>query len=121
MFRYVRNHYGIELEYCTKVGRRVAIDHHSGIVVNGYAEIGDECRLRQNVTIGIKTLDDPDGAPRLGRGVDVGAGAVILGRIEIGDGAQIGANAVVLQDVPAGGLAVGVPARIIDRARQCPR
>jgi len=115
LFRWVRNHYGIELEYSTALGRRVIIDHQSGIVISGHARIGDECRLRQNVTIGIRTLDDGDGAPTLGTGVDVGAGAVLLGRITIGDRAQIGANAVVLCDVPAGALAVGVPARIIIR------
>jgi serine O-acetyltransferase len=115
LYRRIRRTYGIEVEYCTKLGRRVVIDHQSGIVINGYSEIGDDCRLRQNVTIGIKTLDDPDGAPKLGRRVDIGAGAVVLGRIEVGDDAQIGANAVVLRDVPAGALAVGVPARIIER------
>lgn len=115
LFRWVRSRYGIELEFSTRLGRRVSIDHQSGIVVSGHARIGDDCRLRQNVTIGIRTLDDPDGAPTIGNGVDIGAGAVLLGRITIGDGAQIGANAVVLTDVPPGSLAVGVPARIIRR------
>jgi serine O-acetyltransferase len=57
-------------------------------------------------------VDEPDDAPVLGRGVDVGAGAVILGHVMIGDFARIGANAVVLSDVPAHALAVGVPAEI---------
>ena len=116
MHRKVRNKYGIELDFSTRVGRRVHIQHQSAIVINGYCVIGDECIIRHSVTMGIRSLDDMTGAPTLGRGVDVGAGAVILGRITVGDGAQIGANAVVLRDVPAGAVAVGVPARIIERA-----
>jgi serine O-acetyltransferase len=115
MARYVRNHYGIELPFDVRLGRRVAIDHQSGIVIHGHTVIGDGCRIRQNTTMGVRSLDDPYAAPVLGRGVDVGAGAVIVGRITIGDGAAVGANAVVLQDVPAGALAIGVPAKIIER------
>jgi serine O-acetyltransferase len=112
MFRYVRNHYGIELPYSVQIGRRVVFEHQSGIVVHGATVIGDDCIIRQNCTLGIRRLDRLDDAPILGSGVDVGAGAVILGRVRIGDHASIGANAVVLQDVPAGALAVGVPAVI---------
>jgi serine O-acetyltransferase len=114
MYRRVRNKYGIEIEYSTRLGRRFSIDHQNGIVISGYCELGDECRIRQNVTMGIRAAGET-GAPRLGRGVDVGAGAVLLGPIVVGDGAIIGANAVVLRDVPAGALAVGVPAKIIER------
>jgi len=115
MARYVRNHYGIELPCAVRVGRRVAIDHQSGIVIHGYTVIGDDCRIRQNTTMGVRSLDDPNAAPILEQGVDVGAGAVIVGRITIGAGASVGANAVVLQDVPAGALAIGVPAKIVKR------
>jgi serine O-acetyltransferase len=116
MARFVRNHYGIELPFAVRVGRRVAIDHQSGIVIHGYTVIGDDCRIRQNTTMGVRNLQDPNAAPILERGVDVGAGAVIVGRITIGEGASIGANAVVLQDVPPGALAIGVPAKIVERA-----
>lgn len=112
MFRYVRNHYGIELPYSAQIGRRVIFEHQSGIVVHGATVIGDDCIIRQNCTFGIRRIDRLNEAPTLGRGVDVGAGAVILGGVRIGDHASIGANAVVLQDVPPGGLAVGVPAVI---------
>ncbi len=111
LFRRVRRNYGIEIDFSTRLGRRVVIDHQSGIVVSGFAAIGDDCRLRQNVTIGIRAEGDLR-APVLGNGVDLGAGAVLLGGITVGDGAIIGANAVVLTDVPAGALAVGVPATI---------
>ncbi len=110
--RRVRSKSGIEIPFDVRIGRRVEIHHHSGIVINGYVEIGDGCIIRQNVTIGIKEIGD-HGAPILGRNVEVGAGAVILGHIRIGDGARIGANAVVMTDVPDGATAVGVPARII--------
>jgi len=66
------------------------------------------------VTLGNRTMDKPLDAPKLGKSVNVGAGAKILGALTIGDGAVIGANAVVLIDVPAGATAVGVPARILE-------
>ncbi|MCL6730128.1 serine O-acetyltransferase [Sphingomonas hankyongi] len=112
LFRYVRNRYGIELPYSAQIGRRVVIEHQSGIVVHGATVIGDDCTVRQNCTFGIKNKSDATAAPILGDRVDVGAGAVVLGRVRIGDDAVIGANAVVLIDVPAGALAVGVPAAI---------
>lgn len=111
-YRRVRNIYGIELPYSVRVGRRVVIEHQSGIVVHGATVIGDECIIRQNCTFGVRRMDELAKAPVLGRGVDVGAGAVILGAVNIGDFARIGANAVVLCDVPAGAAAVGVPAVI---------
>jgi serine O-acetyltransferase len=114
-YRRVRNIYGIELPYSASVGRRVVIEHQSGIVIHGATVIGDECVIRQNCTFGIRRIDELTKAPVLGRGVDVGAGAVILGDIVIGDFAVIGANAVVLCDVPAGAMAVGIPAVVKER------
>lgn len=113
LFRKVRNTYGIELPYTAKVGRRVVIEHQSAIVIHGHCEIGDDCIIRQGVTLGNRYLEKPLEAPKLGRRVNVGAGAKIFGAVTIGDGASIGANAVVLQDVPAGATAVGIPAKII--------
>lgn len=110
MHRHVRNHYGIELDYATKVGRRLIIEHQHGITIHGCCVIGDDCIVRQGVTLGNKTLDRPYDAPRLGDRVNVGAGAKLLGGVTLGDDAQVGANAVVLKDVPAGGIAVGIPA-----------
>jgi serine O-acetyltransferase len=113
LFRRVRNRYGIELPYSVKLGRRVVIEHQGAIVIHGSSVIGDDCTLRQGVTLGIRSRDQLTDAPVLGNHVDVGAGAKILGSVKVGDHARIGANAVVLRDVPPEARAVGVPARII--------
>jgi serine acetyltransferase len=113
MYRGIRNFYGIELPYSAQVGRRVIFEHQTGIVIHGNAIIGDDCIIRQGVTVGNRNLDHPLDAPRLGIRVNVGAGAKILGAITVGDQTQIGANAVVLTDVPAGAVAVGIPARLV--------
>ena len=102
---------GIDLPCEARVGRRLVIEHFGGIVVSGDAVIGDDVTLRHGVTLGLRRTGVA-GAPVIGHGVDIGAGAKILGPVHIGDGAVIGANAVVLCDVPAGALAVGIPARI---------
>src|SRR4029453_7262837 len=116
MFRYVRNHYGIEIMAKAVVGRRVFIAHQSGIVNHFNAVIGDECIIRQNVTIGALNTQRPLEAPTLGRGVEIGAGAVILGAVTIGDGARIGPNTVVMADVPAGATVfVGSPRMIMPK------
>jgi len=113
LYRKVRNQYGIELPYTTKLGRRVVIEHQGDIVIHGYCAIGDDSIIRQGVTLGNRYLDKPLEAPQLGARVNVGAGAKIFGQVQIGDGANIGANAVVLQDIPAGATAVGIPAKVI--------
>ncbi|WP_448603397.1 serine O-acetyltransferase [Thermoleptolyngbya sp.] len=114
MFRHVRNVYGIELPYTVQLGRRVIIEHQGAIVIHGQTVIGDDSVIRQGVTIGNRYLDRPMEAPRLGKRVNVGAGAKILGAVTLGDDANVGANAVVLKDVPAGKTAVGIPAKILD-------
>lgn len=114
LYRKVRNTYGIELSYSVQLGRRVVIEHQGAIVIHGDCAIGDDCIIRQGVTLGNRYIDRPFDAPKLGTRVNVGAGAKIFGNVTIGDGANIGANAVVLCDVPTGATAVGIPARIIE-------
>ncbi|WP_375420743.1 serine O-acetyltransferase [uncultured Sphingomonas sp.] len=111
-FVHCRNVYGIELPYTTNVGRRVVIEHQGGIVIHGNVTIGDECIIRQNCTLGLRRVDRPGDVPTLGARVNLGAGSVVLGAVTIGADAAIGANAVVLCDVPAGALAIGVPATV---------
>ncbi len=115
LYRKCRNQYGIELPYTASLGRRVVIEHQHGIVIHGQCVIGDDCIIRQGVTLGNKTLDRPTDAPRLGNRVNVGAGAKVLGLLNIGDDATIGANAVVVKDVPPGALAMGIPAKNLSR------
>src|SRR5262249_17983446 len=78
LYRYVRNHYGIELPYTVALGRRVVFEHQSGIVIHGYSRIGDECVIRQGVTLGNRRANEPLAAPTLMNRVNVGAGAKIL-------------------------------------------
>lgn len=113
LYRRIRNVYGIDVPYTVALGRRVVIEHQSAIVVHGNSAIGDECILRQGVTLGNRYLDRPLEAPRLGARVNVGAGAMILGAVTIGDDASIGANAVVLADISGGETAVGNPAKVL--------
>lgn len=102
---------GIDLPCEATVGRRFKVEHFGGIVISGDAVIGDDVIVRNGVTIGLRRTNER-GAPVIGNGVDIGAGAKILGPITIGDGAAIGANAVVLRDVPPHSIAVGIPATI---------
>ncbi len=111
--KWVEVHCGISIGESAQIGRRLIIEHFGSIIVHGRTVIGDDCLIRQGVTLGNRSEDDQDGAPTLGNGVVIGAGAKILGRITIGDGALIGANAVVVRNVPAGGVVVGIPARVV--------
>ena len=117
LFKLVQILTGIELPCEVVVGRNFTIDHFGGIIVSGYARFGDDCRIRNGVTIGLRRTDEPV-APIIGNNVDIGAGAKLLGPITIGDNSIIGANAVVIQDVPANSIAVGVPATSKPRSDQ---
>ena len=113
LYRKIRNTYGIDLPYTVKLGRRVIVEHQGAIVIHGYCTIGDDCIIRQGVTMGNRYLDKPLESPQLGDRVNIGAGAKILGGVSLGDDVNIGANAVVLSDIPAGQTAVGIPAKMI--------
>jgi serine acetyltransferase len=95
-----------------RFGRQLFLPHPYGIVVHAGVVLGDRCTLFQHVTIGENTTRP--GVPVLGDDVVVGAGAVILGAVTVGDGARVGANAVVTDDVDAGTVVVGNPARRVD-------
>ena len=104
---------GIEIHPGAVIGRRLVIDHGTGIVIGETAELGDDVLLYQGVTLGGTGKDTGKRHPTLGNNVMVGAGAKVLGPITIHDNARIAAGAVVLQDVPEGATAVGVPAQIV--------
>jgi len=103
---------GIEIHPGAKIGRRFFIDHGMGVVIGETAEIGDDVLLYQGVVLGGRSFEKKKRHPTLGDNVVVGAGAVILGPVNIGEGAKIGAGSVILQDVPPGATAVGVPGKI---------
>jgi len=105
---------GIELPCEVEIGKNFRIDHFGDIIISGFASFGDNCVVRNGVTVGLRRVDDPV-APKIGNNVDIGAGAKILGNIIIGDNVAIGANAVVLKDIPPNSIAVGIPARIIEK------
>lgn len=119
MFKVVQIVTGIEFPCEVKVGRNFVIDHFGGIIISGYTTFGDDCRIRQGVSIGLASVDDPCSA-QIGNNVDIGCGAKLLGRIVIGNDVSIGANAVVVEDVPSDSIAVGVPA-VVRSKKQPPK
>jgi len=103
---------GIDLHPGAVIGRGILMDHATGVVIGETAVVGDEVTLFQSVTLGGTGKERGDRHPKVGRGVLIGAGAILLGNIRIGVGARIAAGAVVLSDVPEHYVAVGVPARL---------
>ena len=106
---------GIEIHPGAEIGRRFFIDHGMGVVIGETAIIGDDCTLYHGVTLGGTSWNKGKRHPTLHNNVVVGAGAKVLGPIEIGEGARIGSNSVVVKAVPEGATVVGIPGHIIDR------
>jgi serine O-acetyltransferase len=92
---------GVEIHPGAKIGRRFFIDHGMGVIIGETTEVGDDCLLYQGVTLGGTGKEQGKRHPTLGNRIVVGAGAKILGNINVGDDTRIGANSVVLHDVPA--------------------
>jgi len=103
---------GADIPLNSKLGGGLLIPHPNGIVIHPASEIGCNCLIFQQVTIGTGSLP---GVPVIGSHVDIGAGAKILGGITIGNNVKIGANSVVIESVPSNCTVVGVPARIINK------
>lgn len=106
---------GIEIHPGAQIGRGLFVDHGSGVVIGETAVIGDNCTIYQGATLGGTGKDCGKRHPTLGNNVMVGAGAKVLGPINIGNNTKIAAGAVVLKDVPEGCTAVGIPARNIHK------
>lgn len=102
---------GADIPLNSKIGGGLLIPHPNGIVIHPDAEIGVNCLIHQQVTIGTKRTG---GYPKIQGHVDIGAGAKVLGDITIGKHALIGANAVVTKDVADGCTVAGIPARVIN-------
>jgi serine O-acetyltransferase len=109
---------GIEIHPGATIGRRFFIDHGMGVVIGETAVIGDDCTLYHGVTLGGTSWKKGKRHPTLGNGVVVGAGAKVLGPIDIGDGARVGSNSVVLKNVPAGATVVGIPSHRVNPERK---
>lgn len=115
MRRFYRNKlaikYGVEIGSNPVIGKNLRLEHFQGIIIGNDVQIGDNCTLYQQVTLGQKN----DKYPKLNDNVVVFTGAKIIGNITIGNNCTIGANAVVLSNVPDNKCAVGIPAKVIDK------
>ncbi len=107
---------GIDIHPGARIGRRFFIDHGAGVVIGETAEVGDEVTLYHGVTLGGVSWNRGKRHPTLGDQVVVGAGAKILGPIQIGNKARIGANSVVISSVPEGRTVVGIPGKLVNPA-----
>lgn len=104
---------GADIPLGTRIGGGLLLPHPNGVVIHPEVEIGPNCLIFQQVTLG--NADRREGVPRLAGHVDIGAGARVLGPVSLGPHSAVGANAVVLQDVPAGHVATGIPAKVRPR------
>ena len=104
---------GIEIHPGATIGRRLVIDHGTGIVIGETTEIGDDVLIYQGVTLGGTGKDTGKRHPTIGNNVMISAGAKVLGPFKIGDNSRVAAGAVVLEEVPPNSTVVGIPARVV--------
>ncbi|MBD2040387.1 serine O-acetyltransferase [Microcoleus sp. FACHB-672] len=107
---------GIEIHPGAKIGKGIFIDHGMGVVIGETAIVGDYALIYQGVTLGGTGKESGKRHPTLGECVVVGAGAKVLGNLQIGNNVRIGAGSVVLRDVPSDCTVVGIPGRIVYRS-----
>jgi len=106
----------VDINPAARIGRGIMLDHATGFVVGETAVIGDHVSILQGVTLGGTGKSEEDRHPKIGNGVLIGAGAIVLGNIRVGECARIGAGSVVVKEVPPRVTVAGVPARIIGEA-----
>ncbi|MDR2753810.1 MAG: serine O-acetyltransferase [Oscillospiraceae bacterium] len=104
---------GIEIHPGATIGRRLFIDHGSGVVIGETTEIGDNVTIYQGVTLGGTGKDVGKRHPTIGNGVTIGSGAKVLGPFKVGDNTKIAAGSVVLREIPSNSTAVGIPAHVV--------
>lgn len=113
--------FGVDIHPACKVGKGIMFDHATGIVVGETAIIEDNVSILQGVTLGGTGNEQGDRHPKIRQGVMIGAGAKVLGNLEIGEGAKIGAGSVVIEEVAAHTTVVGVPAKVVGKPScECP-
>ena len=108
----------VDINPQSRIGKGILMDHGTGIVIGETASIGDNCSILQGVTLGGTGKSEEDRHPKIGNGVLIGAGAIVLGNIKVGDCARIAAGSVVVKEVPPHVTVAGVPAKIVGRAAQ---
>jgi serine O-acetyltransferase len=106
----------VDINPACRVGKGIMLDHATGFVVGETAVIGDDVSILQGVTLGGTGKSEEDRHPKIGNGVLIGAGAIVLGNIKVGECARIGAGSVVVKEVPPRVTVAGVPAKIIGEA-----
>ncbi len=111
---------GVEIHPGARIGHSFFIDHGMGVVIGETAEVGDHVTLYHGVTLGGTSLEKGKRHPTIGDNVTIGAGAKVLGAIEVGANSRIGANAVVVKPVPENSVVVGVPGQVVHRSHEQP-
>jgi serine O-acetyltransferase len=109
--------FGIDVHPAARIGQGVFIDHGTGVVIGETAVVEDNVSMLHEVTLGGTGKQSGDRHPKVRRGVLIGAGAKILGNVEIGQGSKVAAGSVVLDNVPPRSTVAGVPARVVGRAK----
>ena len=109
----------MDLDPQATIGGGLYIGHIGGVHINPGAVVGRNCDVAHRVTIGTSAMGRP-GAPDVGDNVYIGTGATLIGKIKIGEGARIAANTLVISNIPAGATVMGVPGRIVMRAKTAP-
>jgi serine O-acetyltransferase len=107
----------VDIHPAVPMGRGIFFDHGTGIVIGGTAVVDDDVSILQDVTLGGTGKEKGDRHPKIRRGVLIGAGAKILGNIEVGEGSLVAAGSVVLKPVPPHTTVAGVPAKVVGQAR----
>jgi serine O-acetyltransferase len=107
--------FGVDIHPAARIGAGILLDHGTGVVIGETAVVEDNVSLLHEVTLGGTGKETGDRHPKVRRGVLIGAGAKILGNIEVGRGAKVGAGSVVLKDVPPHVTVAGIPARVVGR------
>lgn len=107
----------IDIHPAAQIGNRVFIDHGTGVVIGETAIIEDDVLIYQGVTLGGVSLTHGKRHPTIRKGAVIGAGAKVLGNIEVGEYAKVGANSVVVKPVPDCSTAIGIPAHVIEKGR----
>lgn len=106
----------VDINPAVRIGQGIMLDHGTGLVIGETASVGDNVSLLQGITLGGTGKSDQDRHPKIGNGVLIGAGAKVLGNINVGDCSRIGAGSVVLKEVPPRTTVAGVPAKVIGEA-----